>query len=97
MCQHDDTRSVCRATERPAVRGEGGATRKRRGPDTQEIVMRSQRHLDTAHHHPVVSKARGSWTWTCECGGAHCRTDLNRLSWRRVVVEALAHSTTIAA
>lgn len=59
--------------------------------------MRTHRHLDTAHHHPVISKARDAWTWSCACGSAHCRTDLSQQSWHRVMVEALAHSTSLAA
>jgi hypothetical protein len=60
-------------------------------------VNRTHPHPDIAHHHPVVRKARGRWTWSCECGSARCRTDMEQLSWHHVVVEALRHATTIAA
>lgn len=62
--------------------------------------MRSQLHrtrTDLAHHHPTVRRVReGGWGWTCICGGASCRTSSSPASWRRVVVEALIHSSTIA-
>ncbi len=60
-------------------------------------MNRNHRHLDIAHHHPVVHKARGRWTWSCECGSARCRTDLAQPSWHLVLIEALRHATTIAA
>lgn len=56
-----------------------------------------RRHPDLAHHHPVVHKVRGRWTWTCDCGSASCRTDLSQLNWHQAVVQALRHATTIAA
>ena len=56
-----------------------------------------RRHPDLAHHHPVVHKVRGRWTWTCDCGSASCRTDLTQLNWHQVVVEALRHATPLAA
>jgi hypothetical protein len=56
-----------------------------------------RRHPDLAHHHPVVQKVRGRWLWSCDCGGASCRTDLTASNWHHTVVEALRHATTIAA
>jgi hypothetical protein len=52
---------------------------------------------DRSHHHPEVHKVQGRWSWTCGCGSASCRTGLVRLSWHDAMVEALRHSTTIAA
>ncbi|HET7280577.1 MAG TPA: hypothetical protein VFJ22_21085 [Dermatophilaceae bacterium] len=54
-------------------------------------------HRDLAHHHPAVHKVQGKWVWACTCGGASCRTSTAGLSWRHAVIEALLHSTSIAA
>lgn len=53
---------------------------------------------DIAHHHPHVQRTRsGTWRWQCACGGASCRTDVVRLSWREAVIGALHHATCLAA
>ena len=61
--------------------------------------MGSSRHTrrDRGHHHPEVHKVAGRWAWACGCGGASCRAEVARLTWHEAVVEALQHSTTIAA
>ncbi|GAB3441471.1 hypothetical protein GCM10027517_17520 [Phycicoccus ginsengisoli] len=52
---------------------------------------------DRHHHHPEVRKVSGRWAWVCGCGSASCRTRFDPLTWHEVVVDALRHSTTIAA
>jgi hypothetical protein len=54
-------------------------------------------HHDRAHHHPAVHKMSGHWAWACGCGGASSRTTTVRPTWHRVVIEALAHSASLAA
>jgi hypothetical protein len=55
------------------------------------------RRQDRRHHHPAVRKIGRRWAWSCDCGGASCRTGLVGLEWHHAVVEALHHSATIAA
>lgn len=62
----------------------------RRGSDRH----RSRR--DLSHHHPrVLRDTSGSWEWDCPCGG-HAGRRIRR-SWRLALIEALAHSTQLAA
>lgn len=56
-----------------------------------------QARRDRGHHHPEVHKVGTGWSWACPCGGASCRTGLVHLTWRQAMVEALLHSTAIAA
>ena len=61
-------------------------------------VSAIRRHTDAAHHHPRVHRGPlGTWSWVCSCGGAACRTSTASPSWRQALVEALSHSTRIAA
>ncbi|MEO5609515.1 MAG: hypothetical protein ABIQ61_06075 [Ornithinibacter sp.] len=51
---------------------------------------------DSSHHHPrVLQDTSGSWEWDCPCGG-HAGRRIRR-SWRLALIEALAHSTQLAA
>jgi hypothetical protein len=55
------------------------------------------RRRDIAHHHPQVRKNGSDWMWTCDCGATSSLYVRTRRPWRRAVVEALRHSTEIAA
>jgi len=77
-------------------------------PECQENAMTTttsaapttvgRRHPDTAHHHPEVLRTLdGRWTWTCSCGGAARRTAPTPTTWRRALIDALRHSTELAA
>ena len=57
----------------------------------------ARRGADPAHHHPRVQRVRGGWVWSCSCGSRTCRTTAPPSSWRRTLVEALRHSTQLAA
>jgi len=61
------------------------------------MTTMQQSRRDRGHHHPEVHKVGTRWSWVCTCGGASCRTAVEHLTWRQAVVEALRHSTTIAA
>ncbi|MEO7420846.1 MAG: hypothetical protein ABIU87_00435 [Ornithinibacter sp.] len=51
---------------------------------------------DLSHHHPrVLLGPGGSWEWDCACG-SHAGRRIRR-SWRLALIEALAHSTQLAA
>jgi hypothetical protein len=52
---------------------------------------------DIAHHHPRVTKNRSGWTWSCGCGATCSLITRVHLSWHQAMVEALGHSTEIAA
>ncbi len=59
-----------------------------------EVVRRVRR--DPSHHRPSVARTRsGSWEWDCACGGHAGRRVPH--TWRQAVVEALVHSTHVAA
>ena len=55
------------------------------------------RRRDIAHHHPQVRKHGSEWTWTCDCGSTSLLYTQARRTWRRAILEALGHSTQIAA
>lgn len=55
------------------------------------------RRRDIAHHHPRVRKNGRDWVWTGECGATSSLFLRTRRPWRRAIVEALGHSTEIAA
>jgi hypothetical protein len=61
--------------------------------------MGSSQHSrqDHGHHHPEVHKVGDRWAWACGCGGASCRAGVAHRTWHEAMVEALRHSTTIAA
>jgi hypothetical protein len=65
------------------------STTRRRSP--------GRRNPDAAHHHPTVHTHGGGWVWSCSCGSRTCRTSAPPSSWRVAVVEALRHSTELAA
>lgn len=53
--------------------------------------------VDTAHHHPRVRRTgMGGWHWSCDCGGASCRTGTGLSTWRQAFIGALAHAATLA-
>jgi hypothetical protein len=56
-----------------------------------------RRNPDAAHHHPNVHAHGGGWVWSCSCGSRTGRTSAPPASWRVAVVEALRHSTELAA
>jgi hypothetical protein len=93
------SRCVTASTEPAGVWTESGATRSRTGRAPKEVAMTTTHghRPDLAHHHPTVRRsALGRWTWSCACGGASCRTQAARTTWREAVVEALLHSMSIA-
>jgi hypothetical protein len=56
-----------------------------------------RRNTDPAHHHPSIHAHGGGWVWSCACGSRTCRTSAPPASWRLALVEALRHSTQLAA
>jgi len=52
---------------------------------------------DIAHHHPRVTKNGRSWAWACDCGATSSLVSRRHRKWHEAIVEALGHSTEIAA
>jgi hypothetical protein len=67
-----------------------------RTPTTDRPTTK-RRNPDPAHHHPRVHAHGGGWVWSCSCGSRACRTSAPPSAWRSAVVEALRHSTQLAA
>lgn len=58
----------------------------------------SRRRVDVSHHHPEVCRVSGGgWGWTCSCGASAPRRPLTPNNWRRALIEALNHSSQLAA
>ncbi|HYJ27059.1 MAG TPA: hypothetical protein VEW73_05050 [Nocardioides sp.] len=43
-----------------------------------------------------MHRVQGCWVWECGCGGASCRTTVERRTWRQAVTEALLHAEALA-
>ena len=64
------------------------------------VATRTQpgrRHADVAHHHPGVLRTHDGWAWACSCGAATPRVGPAPVTWRRAFIDALRHSTQLAA
>ena len=55
------------------------------------------RRRDIAHHHPRVRRDGRDWRWTCGCGAMSSLYVRTRRTWHQALIEALGHSTEIAA
>ena len=60
-------------------------------------MQATHRRRDVAHHHPHIVKNGFGWGWVCACGASSSLSSGTHLTWHQAVVQAMVHSTEIAA